>query len=122
MSWDNLYDSMKSNMMLSSENPPNIYLSITSTQYYSNSPTTYVNGYKVVKIPHTPFQSSPTWALASVSQLSTDVALGLTFGESEQVIYSFGLQNTMNVISRINGADGTVEWAYGYSTVITATS
>ena len=112
---------MKNSMMLSRENPPNIYFSITNTQY-STYPTVYSNGYKIMKVPHTPFQASPTWALNSVSQLATDLALGLAFGESEEVLYSYGMQGSMNIVSRISGTVGTVEWTYGLPYVSVSTS
>ena len=63
----------------------------------------------------TPIQAAPTWAMGSVAQTVNDVSYGMTFGETENIIYNFGTQGGQYIISRINGVTGYVIWTQAYT-------
>lgn len=72
------------------------------------------NGYLIVSFLMVPIQSAPTWAIQSVAQTGTDLALGLLFGESESILYSIGYQTGKYLVSRINALTGAVLWNQGF--------
>ncbi len=98
-------------MLMSSEAIPNIYVqtlictSLTSACSSTLSPL--FQGYFIFKVPISPFSISPTWAISSSNTLATVLPHGLVFGETEQIIYSFGSLNS-NSIQRIYAINGTV--------------
>jgi hypothetical protein len=49
-----------------------------------------IAGYQILKIDALTFQSAPLWALRSAATGSTDTTLAMVFGETEQVLYSYG--------------------------------
>ena len=101
------YDQFKRNMLLSSDALPIMYLA----NYFAVS----LAGYQIMSFPLEAIQAAPTWALQSVSKTATDISYGMTFGETESVIYNFAAQSGKYLISRINAANGLVIWTQGYT-------
>jgi hypothetical protein len=59
-------------------------------QLYKAASRASIAGYQILKIDALTFQSAPLWALRSAATGSTDTTLAMVFGETEQVLYSYG--------------------------------
>lgn len=59
------------------------------------------------------FQNDPLWARSTISSSGNEYPLGLVFGDSEDVLYSFSyLPRIGLVLSRTDAADGNEDWSY----------
>ena len=60
--------------------------------------------------------AAPTWALKSVTPTTTStISYGMSFGETESIVYNFGIQGGKYIVSRINGSNGLVLWNEAYT-------
>ena len=58
-----------------------------------------------------PISSTVTWALISQDPTRA-ITYGLTFGETEDILYNFAYQGTDWLISRIDSTNGSIIWNY----------
>lgn len=76
-------------------------------------------GHRVFSYKLQPFSSSPTWNKKSLLMTSTSKNLGLTFGDTEDTLYHFGIQGTTAYATRMRASTGALDWSYK---ILSATS
>lgn len=96
------YNAQYRTVLLSSDAIPIVYAA-----YFISSSST---GHQILSFPMEPIQATTTWGIQSIANTATSISYGLSFGETESIIYNIGSQGTQFIVSRINALTGAVLW------------
>ncbi|TNV87130.1 hypothetical protein FGO68_gene17672 [Halteria grandinella] len=104
----NVINWLQESIIVNSANPPSIFLMI---RYCT---TSCAGGFRIHSSPALSATTS-TWAWRSSTTAATDVAMGIAFGETESVLYTYSYLSGGHKIVRLDAATGVLEWVYGFT-------
>ena len=81
------YNNLFRNMLLTSDEIPIVYIAYFITPAAST-------GYQILSFPIEPIQATATWSQQAMENTATNLPYGLIFGETENVLYTIGMQAT----------------------------